>query len=75
LGIGDISCVFGEVRSRAILSNREMIPKSGRRGAELHRPFEPSELLGAADAALYQAKNAGRDQLVVGPTLSRRGGS
>jgi diguanylate cyclase (GGDEF)-like protein len=43
--------------------------------AGLDRLFEPSELLEAADAALYQAKNAGRDQLVVAPPLRHRGGS
>jgi diguanylate cyclase (GGDEF)-like protein len=43
--------------------------------AGLDRLFEPSELLEAADAALYQAKNAGRGQLALAPPLWHRGGS
>jgi PleD family two-component response regulator len=37
--------------------------------AGLDGVFEPTELLEAADTALYRAKNAGRDQLVVAAPL------
>lgn len=40
--------------------------------AGLDRSFEPAELVEAADAALYQAKNAGRDQLAVAPPTWHR---